>query len=52
MNKNQGQIELMPKKLHQEKRMKDIIDAMKRYSDTGLTIPSEWINELAELNNN
>lgn len=40
---------LMPRKIHIEHRIKDILDACHRYIRSGLTPASEWINELAVL---
>ena len=40
---------LMPKKIYDHKRMVDIFDAMKRYSEAEKVIPIEWIDELREL---
>lgn len=43
-------IGLKPKNIHNEERRKEIISAMRRYDDAGMDIPSEWIEELLELN--
>lgn len=32
--------------LASQQRLQQIIDAMKRYSEAGMTIPLEWIEEL------
>lgn len=42
-------IGLMPRKLHNEARIKDIIEAMARFIDESKQIPIEWIDELSEL---
>jgi hypothetical protein len=40
---------LMPKYLHDEKRLDDIREAMGRWDNACKTIPQEWINEEKEL---
>lgn len=42
-------IGLMPRKLHNEARIKDIVEAMARFMDESKQIPLEWIDELSEL---
>ena len=42
---------IMPRTIWEEKRKKDIVDAMKRYVDEGAHIPLDWINELYDLLN-
>ena len=42
-------IGLKPKWIHEEERKTEILDAMERYSEAGLPIPKEWIEELREL---
>ena len=37
---------LMPKKIHDEKRIESILEAMIRYTKEGKSIPPEWISEL------
>lgn len=39
---------LMPRHIHERKRVSDILEAMKRYSDAEKVIPIGWINELEE----
>lgn len=43
---------IMPRAIWEEKRKKDIIDAMKRYMNEGAHIPLDWINELHDLEYN
>lgn len=40
---------LMPKEIHNLKRMRDILDAIERYSVAGLPVPVEWVTELKDL---
>ena len=40
---------LTPRWVHEMKRFEEIIAAMKRYSEAGLPVPTEWIEELDEL---
>lgn len=40
---------LMPKYLHDEKRLEDIRNAMGRFTDAGKVVPQEWIEEEKEL---
>lgn len=40
---------LMPKFIHDKKRIIEILDAMERYSYQRFPIPIEWIEELREL---
>lgn len=40
---------LTPRHLHEERRKEDILSAMKRYSEEGKAIPTEWLDELTEL---
>lgn len=42
-------IGLMPKEIHELKRIHDILDAMERYSNADFPIPIEWIEELRVL---
>ncbi len=42
-------IGLLPKFIHAEKRFIDIREAISRYTNEGLQIPSEWIYEYNEL---
>ena len=37
---------LKPKRIHDSERLKDLIDAIKRYTDAELPIPKEWVEEL------
>lgn len=39
----------MPRKIHQEQRILDILAAMRRYSKEQVNIPFEWTEELDEL---
>jgi len=41
---------LTPRRIHTEKRIRDILDALMRYNDADLSIPQEWIDELSDLN--
>lgn len=40
---------LKPKYIHDKTRIKEILDAMERYSEQRFPIPIEWIEELREL---
>ena len=40
---------LKPKYIHDKTRIKEILDAMERYSEQRFPIPLEWIEELREL---
>lgn len=40
---------LRPKYIHDKTRIKEILDAMKRYSEQRFPIPIEWVEELKEL---
>ena len=42
---------LTPRYIWNTKRMADILDAMKRYSDAQKSIPACWVLELRELIN-
>ena len=46
---NKPPIGLMPKYIWQEKRYKDICEAIKRYKNVNKKIPKEWIEEYIEL---
>jgi hypothetical protein len=41
---------LKPKKIHDQQRLLEIIDAMSRYASTGNAIPAEWFAEAQYLN--
>lgn len=40
---------LKPKYIQDKARIKEILDAMERYSEQRFPIPIEWIEELREL---
>lgn len=40
---------LKPKWIHDAQRIREIFEAMERYSDAEKPIPREWIDELREL---
>ena len=40
---------LKPKYIHDKARVKEILDAMERYSYQRFPVPIEWIQELREL---
>ncbi len=40
---------LMPKNIHDTKRVLDILDAMERYASAGMPAPVAWVLELKEL---
>ncbi|WP_250538802.1 MULTISPECIES: hypothetical protein [unclassified Caballeronia] len=42
---------LVPKYIHDERRLKEILGAIERYSEAQLLIPVEWVTELAGLIN-
>jgi len=41
---------LVPRPIHKAQRIKDILEAIMRYHEKMKPIPSEWTDELAELN--
>lgn len=42
-------LSLKPKYIHDKARIKEILDAMERYSYQRFPIPTEWVEELREL---
>ena len=40
---------ILPRKLHVQSRVNDIISAMNRYNLAGKSIPNNWFEELYEL---
>ena len=42
-------LEVMPRELWNRQRQKDLADAMARYLEAGMKIPSEWIEEYNEI---
>lgn len=40
---------LMPRKIHQDNRFRDVADAINRYCNTGLKIPVKWVKEYNDL---
>ena len=40
---------VMPREIWNRKRQKDLTDAMARYLEAGMKIPSEWIEEYNEI---
>ena len=52
MNDTKPPIGLKPRWLHDAHRIQEILDAMRRYSDAEIVIPSEWVDELNGLINN
>ena len=40
---------LKPRYIHDKARVKEILDAMERYSYQRFPIPTEWVEELREL---
>lgn len=42
---------IMPHKIWVELRVQDLLEAMKRYSESNMVIPREWIEELQQLIN-
>jgi phage gp29-like protein len=40
---------LLPMKLHNDKRIEDITEAVVRYFEFGMAIPKEWIEEYNDL---
>lgn len=40
---------VMPRKTWDRQRQKDLADAMARYLEAGMKIPSEWIEEYNEI---
>lgn len=41
---------IMPTKLHRQKRMEDILNAMQRYTEADKQLPTEWLEELEIIN--
>lgn len=41
---------ITPRSIFETHRAQEIVEAMKRYFDEGLSVPDEWINELVEIN--
>ena len=41
-------IGIMPKWAYEEKRIFEILEAMKRYSEEDISVPIEWVKELEE----
>lgn len=44
-------IGLMPRRIHDSERVKEIFDAIERYTDANMPIPKSWIEELKDLFN-
>lgn len=42
-------IGVKPRYIHDEQRSRDLTEAIVRYLNEGLTIPSEWVDEYNEL---
>jgi hypothetical protein len=42
-------IGLKPQHIHEQDRMKDIMDAMQRYGDATKPIPANWVREYNEI---
>ena len=40
---------IKPRWLHEEERIKELLDAIQRYSEAKLPIPTDWIKELKTL---
>lgn len=40
---------LTPRFIYEERRMKEILGAIQRYSEREMVIPDEWVAELSEL---
>lgn len=40
---------VMPRKMWDKQRQKDLADAMARYLEAGMKIPAEWIEEYNEI---
>ena len=40
---------LTPKFIHRDRRVREIVEAMFRYTTDGLDFPAEWAEELLEL---
>ncbi|WP_157645659.1 hypothetical protein [Burkholderia ubonensis] len=49
MNHAKPPLGLVPKYIHDERRMKEILGAIERYSDAGLPVPVEWVQELSAI---
>lgn len=42
-------IGLKPRWIHDSQRAKEILDAIERYTDSNMSIPKAWIEELKDL---
>lgn len=42
-------IGIMPRYIYESNRINDILSAIERYTEKGIPIPMEWIEELKEL---
>lgn len=40
---------LVPREVHELERIKDIVDAIERYTAANMLIPKRWVEELKEL---
>ena len=49
MEERKPPLGLKPKWIHDGQRIREIFEAMERFSDAGEPIPREWIDELREL---
>ncbi|WP_156438063.1 hypothetical protein [Burkholderia sp. BDU5] len=49
MNYAKPPLGLVPKYIHDERRMKEILGAIERYSDASLPVPAEWVQELSAI---
>ena len=43
---------IMPRKMHDSIRAKNLLDAMLRYSKANMCIPIEWLEEFKQLDSN
>lgn len=46
---NKSPVGIKPRWLHEEERIKELMDAIQRYSEAKLPIPIDWVRELKTL---
>lgn len=42
-------IGIIPRYIHDERRLKELTEAMNRYTKAGIPIPCEWVDEYAYI---
>lgn len=53
MNENEKQppLGIEPRWSHDYRRVKEILDAIERYTDANMSIPKNWVKELKDIFN-